>query len=151
MIKINVKSWWLWQYGITGLQYYSPALHGWLDNAGTFEPLVPHFPKGHRWVEKSLRKKTPIIKFRLLCIDLPGHGMSSHIPPGGRARNRWNSGVKLHYFFQGCTVDLFLSRTISDLISSVLYWITSYRWQKQAFMWLTVRILKSLGCRILKI
>jgi len=42
------------------------ALHGWLDNAGTFEPLVAHFPKGHR----------------LLCIDLPGHGLSSHIPPG---------------------------------------------------------------------
>jgi len=42
------------------------ALHGWSDNAGTFEPLVPLFPQGHR----------------LLCIDLPGHGLSSHIPPG---------------------------------------------------------------------
>ena len=26
--------------------------------------------------------KTPMTTFRLLCIDLPGHGLSSHIPPG---------------------------------------------------------------------
>lgn len=42
------------------------ALHGWLDNAGSFEPLVEHFPPGHR----------------ILCIDLPGHGLSSPIPKG---------------------------------------------------------------------
>ncbi|PSN44389.1 hypothetical protein C0J52_05758 [Blattella germanica] len=42
------------------------ALHGWQDNAGTFDALAPllstHFP--------------------LLCIDLPGHGFSSHFPKG---------------------------------------------------------------------
>jgi len=42
------------------------ALHGWLDNAGSFEPLVSHFPSGHR----------------ILCLDLPGHGLSSPIPKG---------------------------------------------------------------------
>jgi len=42
------------------------ALHGWSDNAGTFDNLIPLFPPGHR----------------LLCIDLPGHGLSSHLPPG---------------------------------------------------------------------
>ncbi|CAB4064674.1 unnamed protein product [Lepeophtheirus salmonis] len=42
------------------------ALHGWLDNAGTFDKLVPLFPKNHR----------------LYCIDYPGHGFSSHIPKG---------------------------------------------------------------------
>lgn len=42
------------------------GLHGWLDNAGTFDPLVRHFPDGHR----------------LICIDFPGHGLSSHLPKG---------------------------------------------------------------------
>jgi pimeloyl-ACP methyl ester carboxylesterase len=37
------------------------ALHGWLDNAGTFDGLAPLLPK-----------------VRLLALDLPGHGMSSH-------------------------------------------------------------------------
>ena len=33
---------------ILNIQCCSPALHGWSDNAGTFEPLVPLFPQGHR-------------------------------------------------------------------------------------------------------
>merc|ERR1711915_188247 len=42
------------------------GIHGWLDNAGTFEPLLPHLPKGRR----------------IICVDLPGHGLSSHLPEG---------------------------------------------------------------------
>lgn len=42
------------------------GLHGWMDNAGTFDPLAPMFPEGHR----------------LVCIDYPGHGYSSHLPKG---------------------------------------------------------------------
>lgn len=42
------------------------ALHGWLDNCGTFDNLMPHFPPNHR----------------LICLDLPGHGFSSHYPEG---------------------------------------------------------------------
>ncbi|XP_072943952.1 serine hydrolase-like protein [Epargyreus clarus] len=42
------------------------ALHGWQDNAGTWDPLA-----------SILAKKRPI-----LAIDFPGHGLSSWIPPG---------------------------------------------------------------------
>lgn len=42
------------------------GLHGWMDNAGTFDPLAKTFPQGHR----------------LVCIDYPGHGLSSHLPKG---------------------------------------------------------------------
>lgn len=42
------------------------ALHGWLDSCGTFAKLAPL-----------------IAPYRsILCIDLPGHGRSSHLPPG---------------------------------------------------------------------
>lgn len=42
------------------------AFHGWQDNAGTFDRLIPLLPR--------------TISF--LCIDLPGHGKSSHFPTG---------------------------------------------------------------------
>lgn len=42
------------------------ALHGWQDNAGTFDLLVPLLPA----------------HISVLCIDLPGHGLSSHLPDG---------------------------------------------------------------------
>jgi pimeloyl-ACP methyl ester carboxylesterase len=43
------------------------ALHGWLDNCGTFENLAEIFAKNQK---------------RFLAIDLPGHGFSSHYTPG---------------------------------------------------------------------
>ncbi|XP_054085164.1 probable serine hydrolase [Zeugodacus cucurbitae] len=43
------------------------ALHGWLDNSGTFAKLAPLL------VETA---------GSVLCIDLPGHGHSSHLPAG---------------------------------------------------------------------
>jgi pimeloyl-ACP methyl ester carboxylesterase len=42
------------------------ALHGWLDNAGSFDALAPLL--AHRW--------------RVVALDLRGHGHSSHLPPG---------------------------------------------------------------------
>ncbi|GAB3510892.1 alpha/beta fold hydrolase [Pseudoxanthomonas daejeonensis] len=41
------------------------ALHGWLDNAASFLPLLPHLPD-----------------LDLLLLDLPGHGHSAHLPVG---------------------------------------------------------------------
>ncbi|XP_051242448.1 serine hydrolase-like protein [Dicentrarchus labrax] len=42
------------------------CLHGWADNCGTFNNLVPLLPKECRYV----------------AVDLAGHGLSSHRPPG---------------------------------------------------------------------
>ena len=45
------------------------VLHGWLDNAGSFDTLAP-----------LLLSSCP--QHSLVCIDYPGHGLSSHIAPG---------------------------------------------------------------------
>lgn len=42
------------------------CLHGWADNCGTFNTLIPLLPKECRYV----------------AVDLSGHGWSSHRPPG---------------------------------------------------------------------
>ena len=62
------------EYGhIAGKSYGDPetgipllGIHGWLDNCGTFDPLAGRLPPG----------------FHFVSIDMPGHGLSSHIPPG---------------------------------------------------------------------
>lgn len=41
------------------------ALHGWLDNAASFLPLVEHLGDAD-----------------VVMLDLPGHGLSSHLPEG---------------------------------------------------------------------
>jgi pimeloyl-ACP methyl ester carboxylesterase len=41
------------------------ALHGWLDNAASFVPLM---------------RVSPMLD--MLALDLPGHGRSAHLPPG---------------------------------------------------------------------
>ena len=36
-------------------------LHGWLDNAGSFETMLPYLDQYH-----------------VIAVDLPGHGLSQH-------------------------------------------------------------------------
>ncbi|KAL7016766.1 hypothetical protein ACKWTF_010129 [Chironomus riparius] len=47
------------------------CIHGWQDNAGTFDRLIPLLPK----------------EFSYLAIDLPGHGLSDFIGPGMQYHN----------------------------------------------------------------
>lgn len=42
------------------------ALHGWLDNAGSFATLAPLLAA----------------RYRVIALDLPGHGHSDHLPTG---------------------------------------------------------------------
>lgn len=42
------------------------ALHGWLDNANSFAPVASYLQE----------------HFYFIAIDLPGHGLSSHLPAG---------------------------------------------------------------------
>src|SRR5690606_1993405 len=41
--------------------------HGWLDNAASFDFLLPHFD---------------LERYQVVALDLPGHGWSDHRPPG---------------------------------------------------------------------
>lgn len=64
----------LQRLNLSGLQWGDPwpdarpvlALHGWLDNAASFA-----------WLGPGLGEKRPCI-----AVDLPGHGLSDHRPPG---------------------------------------------------------------------
>lgn len=47
--------------------------HGWLDNAGSFERLIPYI----------LNHKDNHEKYHIISMDMPGVGHSSHRPPGG--------------------------------------------------------------------
>jgi pimeloyl-ACP methyl ester carboxylesterase len=52
------------------------ALHGWLDNANSFDNLSPYLEK-----------------YKIIAIDFPGHGLSEHYPPG-----------KFYYFIDYVTI-----------------------------------------------
>ncbi|PRD29786.1 UNVERIFIED_CONTAM: serhl [Trichonephila clavipes] len=56
-----------------GSEHHEPilALHGWQDNAGTFDKLIPLLTQD----------------LYIVAIDAPGHGLSSHKPPGAFYHN----------------------------------------------------------------
>jgi pimeloyl-ACP methyl ester carboxylesterase len=57
---------------LAALQWGAPdappllAVHGWLDNAASFAALAPLLAND----------------FRVIALDMPGHGRSAHLPPG---------------------------------------------------------------------
>lgn len=60
-------------YGVIACKWWGPkekrpiiTLHGWQDNAGSFDTLIPRLPSNLSY----------------LAIDCPGHGLSSHLPKG---------------------------------------------------------------------
>lgn len=62
-----------WENGVLAAKWWGPmtrrpiiCMHGWQDNAGTFDRLIPLLLKGRSF----------------LAIDLPGHGLSSRLPNG---------------------------------------------------------------------
>lgn len=67
-------------YGhIAGLEWGKPenphkilCMHGWLDNSGSFERLIPFI----------LDHEDNAQKYHIVAIDQPGVGLSSHKPPG---------------------------------------------------------------------
>ena len=87
------------------------CLHGWADNCGTFNTLIPLLPKGNlksdclfylfnegkdlnecKLLYDIVRVRTLSLfislnlsvhtEYRYVAVDLPGHGQSSHRPPG---------------------------------------------------------------------
>lgn len=69
------------------------AMHGWLDNLGTFDTLIPLLPD----------------YLGVLCIDLPGHGCSSRLPPG------------MHY-------------SVADYVLIIARVMKEYKWHKVSLM-----------------
>ncbi|CAL7947724.1 unnamed protein product [Xylocopa violacea] len=55
------------------------AIHGWQDNAGTFDTLIPLLPSS----------------IAILAIDLPSHGLSSHLPTGQFCYIFWDGLIAL--------------------------------------------------------
>lgn len=68
------------------------AVHGWLDNAGTFDPLMERFMKTGWYRCPSFLYQSLLLAVTIrvividnrcvVCLDLPGHGLSSHHPKG---------------------------------------------------------------------
>lgn len=72
-VKLVVKSW--SKTGDSELSYNTPTkkilcLHGWLDNAASFNRLAPLLLDS----EQEHQKKP----MEILALDFPGHGLSGH-------------------------------------------------------------------------
>ncbi|KAF5299412.1 hypothetical protein FQA39_LY11558 [Lamprigera yunnana] len=101
------------------------AIHGWQDNAGTFDTLAPLLTNE---------------RISVLCIDLPGHGHSSHYPKGHSyyifwdgvnivrrlvQRFKWERITILGHSLGGCIAFLYASIYPNDIKSYVAIDIVS--------------------------
>ncbi|GAB6019091.1 hypothetical protein CHUAL_000712 [Chamberlinius hualienensis] len=113
---MNIYDYWAWlvfeaigkEWGVADGEPVL-GLHGWMDNCATFDRLAPLLP---------------LNKLRFVTVDFPGHGQSSHFPPGSwyQWENytltvarivdyfKWNKfsflshsmGAKVSFFYAGC-------------------------------------------------
>ncbi|XP_045118584.1 probable serine hydrolase isoform X1 [Portunus trituberculatus] len=93
------------------------GVHGWLDNANTFDTLAPFLPMGTE----------------LLVLDLPGHGHSDHLPVGAhydilsyvlhlkRAvdKCRWDKFILVGHSMGACISNVFTSLFPEQVIAFV--------------------------------
>lgn len=81
------------------------ALHGWLDNANSFDPLLSELDYAGE----------------VYALDLPGHGLSDHRPPG-IPYYFWDSAVDLGDALAALRLDefLLLGHSLGGGLSSVL-------------------------------
>lgn len=92
-------------------------LHGWQDNAGSFDTLIPLLPQN----------------FSYLAIDWPGHGFSTHLPEGCRyhaidfvpileeirATMKWDR-LTLIAHSMGAIASFFYARLYPDHVNAVI-------------------------------
>jgi len=80
------------------------CLHGWLDNASSFDALA-----------------TPLGGWRLIGLDMPGHGFSAHRPAGG-TYNIWDDLPDLCALLDELGVDRFrlIGHSRGAMIASLL-------------------------------
>ncbi|KAL7536186.1 hypothetical protein ACHAXR_006967, partial [Thalassiosira sp. AJA248-18] len=97
------------------------CLHGWLDNAASFDRLAP------------LLLADDDIPTEIVCLDFPGHGLSGHKsvdgPPQGKGNNNGGNGNKkdndhdkimLIGHSMGAGVSVILCAAFSEWFSSVV-------------------------------
>ncbi|KAI1301694.1 Serine hydrolase-like protein [Halotydeus destructor] len=71
---------------IRGKEYGDPhghptlCIHGWLDNIGSFDPIIPYLMQAHN--------------LHIVAIDEAGCGLSSHKPPGSDY-SRWSHLIEM--------------------------------------------------------
>ncbi|QJD58070.1 alpha/beta hydrolase [Pseudomonas sp. gcc21] len=79
------------------------GLHGWLDNAATFDLIAPDLDGVY-----------------LVALDLPGHGLSGHLPAGGYSL--WQQAATVLQVVESMGWDRFalLGHSMGAIISSIL-------------------------------
>lgn len=108
-------------HGVTGNEEYERmlAIHGWQDNCGTFDTIIPLIIAGRNMI--------------IVAIDLPGHGFSSHFPAGCPYSDlnyamdikrvmkffNWNK-VSLMGHSMGGYVSIFFASLFPDLVDKVI-------------------------------
>ncbi len=81
------------------------AVHGWLDNAATFNQLAPLLDE-----------------YTVVCLDFPGHGHSSHLQDDYAYYNfvQYISSMQAVIAHQGCVPAFVLGHSLGGIVSLML-------------------------------